>query len=58
MGEATAGRQAAPSLRGEPVPLMGEEEEEDRNLLLAATGQRGGEGKLMASWVDKGEDEG
>lgn len=34
------------------------EEEEDRNLLLAAAGQRGGEGKLMAAWVDKGEDEG
>lgn len=32
--------------------------EEDRNLLLAATGQRGGEGKLMAAWLDKGEDEG
>lgn len=32
--------------------------EEDRILLLAAIGLRGGEGKLMAAWLDKGEDEG
>lgn len=31
---------------------------EDRTLLLAATGLRGGEGKLMAASLDKGEDEG
>lgn len=47
--------EASPSLSGGLVPLMGEE---DRTLLLAATGLRGGEGKLMAAWLDKGEDEG
>lgn len=43
-----------PSLSGGLVPLMGGE---DRSLLLAATGLREGEGKLMAAWRDKGEDE-
>lgn len=31
---------------------------EDRALLFAAIGLRGGEGKLMAAWLDKREDEG
>lgn len=47
--------EASPSLSGGLVPLMGGE---DRPLLFAATGLRvGGEGKLMAAWLDKGEDE-
>lgn len=44
-----------PSLSGGLLPLMGGE---DRSPLLAATGLRGGEGKLMAAWLNKGEDEG
>lgn len=33
-------------------------EGEDRTLLFAATGLRGGREKLMAVWLDKGDDEG
>lgn len=53
--ERSGSDEASPSLSGGLVPLTGEE---GRILLWAAIGLRGGEGKLMAAWLDKGEDEG